>query len=91
MSRSRNRSGAFTLVELLMVIVIIAILIALLLPAVNAARESARQITCLNNVKQMGLAAITHENQKGWFPTGGWGWGWAHQKNCATGLSMLLA
>jgi prepilin-type N-terminal cleavage/methylation domain-containing protein/prepilin-type processing-associated H-X9-DG protein len=71
MSRSHRGSSAFTLVELLVVITIIGLLMGLLLPAVNAARESARSSQCKNNLRQIGLAAQSHVTQYGFFPSSG--------------------
>src|SRR5262245_24125483 len=68
-SRVVARAG-FTLVELLVVIAIIGTLVALLLPAVQAARESARRTHCQNNLRQVGIALALHANAHAAFPIG---------------------
>jgi prepilin-type N-terminal cleavage/methylation domain-containing protein/prepilin-type processing-associated H-X9-DG protein len=65
---ARHRARAFTLVELLVVISIIGVLMSLLLPAVQAARETARRLQCANNLHQLALAVTSHQNSKKTLP-----------------------
>ncbi len=71
-----KRKTIFTLIELLVVIAIIAILAAILLPALNKARERGKSATCLNNLKQQGMACSMYvDANRGIFPQNANNWG----------------
>jgi prepilin-type N-terminal cleavage/methylation domain-containing protein/prepilin-type processing-associated H-X9-DG protein len=88
--KGRGWRSAFTLVELLVVIAIIGVLVALLLPAVQAARESARRMQCGNNLKQFALGCINFENVRGHVPKGNYPGGTLPEGNNASWMFVAL-
>lgn len=73
--RAIDRS-AMTLIELLVCISMIGVIVALLLPAIQSARETGRRMSCMNNQRQLVLAAQNHESTHRKFPSTGWGYNW---------------
>lgn len=73
--RNSSKKRGFTLVELLVVIAIIGVLVGLLLPAVQAAREAARRMQCVNNLRQYGIAMQTYADSNQALPPGANAWG----------------
>src|SRR3954462_623849 len=65
---TKHQRGAFTLVELLVVISIIGVLVALLLPSIQSSRESGRRTRCIDNVKQIALAVLSYETNRRTLP-----------------------
>lgn len=91
--RTTSGRDAFTLIELLAVVAVIGILVALMLPAVQFARESARQTSCRNNQHQIGIALQAYHNLHRTLPMGclewrGWGQG-ATRKHLAWSAFLL--
>lgn len=85
--RSHQRLG-FSLVELLVVLGIFSVLLAVLLPAVQVARESARQSQCRNNLRQIATALQNFHSTHGRLPGNGWGFAWIGEPGRAAGTSQ---
>ncbi|MDO5113638.1 MAG: DUF1559 domain-containing protein [Planctomycetia bacterium] len=81
------RTG-FTLVELLVVIAIIGMLVGMLLPAVQQAREAARQTQCNNHLRQLAVACLNYESQQGTYPSGGWWQNWCGDPDRGFGVAQ---
>lgn len=87
---------AFTLIELLVVVAIIAVLMAILLPSLSAARESAKKLTCLSNLRQMQASATMYAQEwSGWYlpaytvyPSAGNAAMWSNDETCRTWLNL---
>ena len=68
--RPKNKKNAFTIIELLVVVTVIAVLVAFLVPAVQSMRETSRRLSCVNSLKQLGIALHGYESSHKVFPRG---------------------
>jgi prepilin-type processing-associated H-X9-DG protein/prepilin-type N-terminal cleavage/methylation domain-containing protein len=84
----RRKAAAFTLLELLVVIVIIGALLGLLLPAIQGSREAARAMHCRNNLHQVAAALLLHHDAQKCFPASGWHFTWIGEPERGTGLDQ---
>lgn len=94
MRRKRDSHGAFTLIEVLVVVAIIALLISILLPSLTAAREQTKTVVCGSNLRQVGLAMRYCFEQAKYFPLlddGGSSGIVGHQNIMATWVDVLFA
>lgn len=85
--RPAHRRG-ITLIEVLVVVVVIGLLVAIILPAVQAGREAARRATCMNNLRQIGLALSSYESSRGSLPGAINGWGYSPFSMILPGLEQ---
>ena len=92
MNRTRlqmqNTRNGFTLIEFVVVTSIIAVLLAMLLPAITNVRESARNLSCTNRLKQISMASQSHVSAHRHFPTVGWGINWIGLRDRGFGLGQ---
>lgn len=85
MTRHRR---AVSLMELIVVVSAVSLLVSLLLPAVMAAREAARRVSCVNHLKQLGLAVHLHQDSQGHLPVNGWGFRWTGDPDRGFGIQQ---
>lgn len=83
-SRTRSTRRGITLIEVLVAIGLIGLLMSLLMPAAQSARGAARRAACQNNLRQIGVAILSHESTHQRFPANGWGFQWIGEPGRST-------